>query len=388
MRAFDRAPSRLEAYPRHRPSRGSGRVRRPPRGAPNAHATHDPQPPVPPSAPSPPAPCSSGAAHGIQPGAERPAAAVGPTPTATSLATAGYAFTPADLRMRVGPHPPRHDRPVRHRVQRRGRRRGIERDGLAQERGHRPDAGVDEQAGHGIQRLDPLRARTSGARPGCAPARRSTRWSSSGLGRPEPHQREPRRDGGDDRRLAARRRKVTSGAGLRRRRRLPRRRRWPTAGRRATSPTRSPPVRGLVRDQRNNSDTAADAGALLPRPAQGARHPAALLRGRANAASTATVIASTKGATLSSMVTRMLLEQRQRDRRGPAQAGRHRPGLRRDVERRPHRAGQGARGAEARQPAPSTTGRACPAPTGSAPSSSPGSSTAASTPAPRPSCGR
>ena len=66
-------------------------------------------------------------------------------------------------------------------------------------------------------------------------------------------------------------------------------------------------VRGLVRDQRESSDTSAEA----------ARYFAVQLRshgittvgyyGRANAASSSTVIASSQGATLSTMVSRMLL---------------------------------------------------------------------------------
>ena len=66
-------------------------------------------------------------------------------------------------------------------------------------------------------------------------------------------------------------------------------------------------VRGLVRDQSSNADTAADAGRYFRDRLKARGMPVAYYAGRVNAASTATVIASTKGATLSSMVTRMLL---------------------------------------------------------------------------------
>ena len=67
------------------------------------------------------------------------------------------------------------------------------------------------------------------------------------------------------------------------------------------------PVRGLVRDQRNTTDTSADAGRYFRDRLKAHGVPVAYYIGRANAASTSTVIATVKGATLSSMVTRMLL---------------------------------------------------------------------------------
>ena len=67
------------------------------------------------------------------------------------------------------------------------------------------------------------------------------------------------------------------------------------------------PLRGLVRDQRNTTDTAADAGLYFRDRLKAHGMPVAYYVGRVDAASTATVIASTNGATLSSMVARMLL---------------------------------------------------------------------------------
>ncbi len=66
-------------------------------------------------------------------------------------------------------------------------------------------------------------------------------------------------------------------------------------------------VRGLVRDQVNNADTGAEAGRYFRDRLKAHGVPVAYYAGRANAASTSTVISSTKGATLSSMVGRMLL---------------------------------------------------------------------------------
>jgi len=66
-------------------------------------------------------------------------------------------------------------------------------------------------------------------------------------------------------------------------------------------------VRGLVRDQIDNADTSAEAGRYFRDRLKAHGVPTASYIGRANAASTSTVIASTAGAPLSSMVTRMLL---------------------------------------------------------------------------------
>ena len=66
------------------------------------------------------------------------------------------------------------------------------------------------------------------------------------------------------------------------------------------------PVRGVVRDQRNNSDTSAEAARYL-RDRFTAYGVAAGYYGRADAASTSTVLASTKGQSVSTLVSRMLL---------------------------------------------------------------------------------
>lgn len=67
------------------------------------------------------------------------------------------------------------------------------------------------------------------------------------------------------------------------------------------------PVRGLVRDQRNSSDTSADAARYFRDRLKAYGVTAAGYYGRANAKSTSTVIASTTGSTLSTMVSTMLL---------------------------------------------------------------------------------
>jgi len=66
-------------------------------------------------------------------------------------------------------------------------------------------------------------------------------------------------------------------------------------------------VRGLVRDQIDHGDTSAEAGRYFRDRLRAHGVPVAYYSGRANAASTSTVIASAKGAPLSAMVTRMLL---------------------------------------------------------------------------------
>lgn len=66
-------------------------------------------------------------------------------------------------------------------------------------------------------------------------------------------------------------------------------------------------VRGLVRDQSGSADTSYEAGIYFRDRLKAHGMPVAYYSGRADAASTSTVIASVKGATLSSMVGRMLL---------------------------------------------------------------------------------
>ena len=67
------------------------------------------------------------------------------------------------------------------------------------------------------------------------------------------------------------------------------------------------PVRGLVRDQRNTTDTSADAGGYFRDRLKAHGVTGAVYSGRANAASGARVIASSTGSTLSSIVQSMLL---------------------------------------------------------------------------------
>jgi serine-type D-Ala-D-Ala carboxypeptidase/endopeptidase (penicillin-binding protein 4) len=66
-------------------------------------------------------------------------------------------------------------------------------------------------------------------------------------------------------------------------------------------------VRGLVRDQVDNQDTSAEAGRYFRDRLKAHGVPVAYYAGRADAASTSTVIASARGSALSAMVTRMLL---------------------------------------------------------------------------------
>ena len=66
-------------------------------------------------------------------------------------------------------------------------------------------------------------------------------------------------------------------------------------------------VRGLVRDQVDNADTGAEAGRYFRDRLKAHGVPVAYYAGRANAASSSTVIASATGSTLSAMVSRMLL---------------------------------------------------------------------------------
>ena len=68
------------------------------------------------------------------------------------------------------------------------------------------------------------------------------------------------------------------------------------------------PVRGLVRDQRNVSDTSADAGRYFRDRLKAHGVTAAVYSGRANAAASATTIASSTGSALSSIVQSMLLD--------------------------------------------------------------------------------
>jgi D-alanyl-D-alanine carboxypeptidase/D-alanyl-D-alanine-endopeptidase (penicillin-binding protein 4) len=67
------------------------------------------------------------------------------------------------------------------------------------------------------------------------------------------------------------------------------------------------PVRGLVRDQRNTTDTSADAGAYFRDRLKAHGVTGAVYSGRANAASGARVIASSTGSSLASIVQSMLL---------------------------------------------------------------------------------
>jgi D-alanyl-D-alanine carboxypeptidase/D-alanyl-D-alanine-endopeptidase (penicillin-binding protein 4) len=67
------------------------------------------------------------------------------------------------------------------------------------------------------------------------------------------------------------------------------------------------PVRGVVRDQRNNSDTSAEAARYFRDRLKAYGVTDAGYYGRANAASTSTVIASSKGSTVATMVSTMLL---------------------------------------------------------------------------------
>jgi D-alanyl-D-alanine carboxypeptidase/D-alanyl-D-alanine-endopeptidase (penicillin-binding protein 4) len=67
------------------------------------------------------------------------------------------------------------------------------------------------------------------------------------------------------------------------------------------------PVRGLVRDQRNNPDTSAEAARYFRDRLRAYGVTAAAFYGRANAVGGSTVIAHTTGSTLSSIVGRMLL---------------------------------------------------------------------------------
>lgn len=66
-------------------------------------------------------------------------------------------------------------------------------------------------------------------------------------------------------------------------------------------------VRGLVRDQSNDADTSAEAGRYFRDRLKAYGVTAAGYYGRANASSTSTVIASSTGSTVSTMVTTMLL---------------------------------------------------------------------------------
>ena len=159
--------------------------------------------------------------------------------------------------------------PVRHVVQRRGGRRRIQHHGVAQEQRHDRDAGVDQQAGHGIQRPDPLRPGQAVDDPGAQRARPRTASSCSGSGDPSLSSANldamakttaacPPGEEGDH------------GAGVRRRRRLP----DPDAGLRVEGELRArldrararPGARPAqqLRHQRRGRP-------LLPRPAQGLR---------------------------------------------------------------------------------------------------------------------
>jgi serine-type D-Ala-D-Ala carboxypeptidase/endopeptidase (penicillin-binding protein 4) len=68
------------------------------------------------------------------------------------------------------------------------------------------------------------------------------------------------------------------------------------------------PVRGLVRDQSDDADTGAEAGRYFRDRLKAHGLPDSVLRTRVNAASTSTLIASTTGARVSTMVSRMLLD--------------------------------------------------------------------------------
>ena len=157
------------------------------------------------------------------------------------------------------PHLPRDDHPVRHVVQRCGGRRGVQRDGLEQERHHRQAAGLDEQARHRVQRPDALgpdKRFTTRVRTGSA----SNRVIVQGSGDPSltsarsstPWRRRPPRWllGGRSRRSGSTSTTTSS-----------RRRRWRTAWKASYVPDSIAPVRALVRDQRESSDTSAEAAA-------------------------------------------------------------------------------------------------------------------------------
>ena len=119
-----------------------------------------------------------------------PATATGAPGAAAATTTVATAYT-AD-----GGRPPDRQqltarvdhRAVRHLVQRCRGRRGIQRDGLEQERHHRQDAGVDEQAGHRVERPDPLGPRQAVHDPGAHRVGRQP-GHRAGLRRPQPHQR-------------------------------------------------------------------------------------------------------------------------------------------------------------------------------------------------------
>ncbi len=83
------------------------------------------------------------------------------------------------------------------------------------------------------------------------------------------------------------------------------------------------PVRGLVRDQRNNADTSAEAGRYFRDRLKAYGVPAPATTGRANAVAGSPVLASSHR--LDAVVDRRhdAAQQRQRDRRGAAQAGQH-----------------------------------------------------------------
>ena len=67
------------------------------------------------------------------------------------------------------------------------------------------------------------------------------------------------------------------------------------------------PVRGVVRDQRDNSDTSAEAARYFRDRLRAHGVPTVGYYGRANAATTSAVLASTTGSTVATMVSRMLL---------------------------------------------------------------------------------
>ena len=147
------------------------------------------------------------------------------------------------------------------------------------------------------------------------------------------------------------------------------------------------PVRGLVRDQRASSDTSAEAARYFAGRLKAYGIPTVGYYGRANAAGSSAVIASTTGSTVATMGSSMLL-----NRDNEIAEGLHKlVGIRLG----PGATWTGARTAQAKELAiqgltsvPCTTAPGCPGPTGSARSSSRRSSTVASTPATASGCGR
>ena len=271
-------------------------------------------------------------------------------------------------------------------VQRRRRRRRIQRHGVGQERHHRPDAGLRPTSWSRHPTPSPSSALTSAGPPGSAAGSSADRVILVGAGDPS------LRSAGLEamarttaaallaRRITAAKVYVDDDV-------------FPTPtlayGWKASYvPDSIAPVRGLVRDQRNTPDTSADAGRYFrDRLKAHGVTAAGLLRPRQRRQRAPRSSRAAPARRCASIVSRCCSTATTRSPR-PCTRWSGTAGLRRVLGRRPHRPGPRAGGAEARAAGTSTTGRACPGPTGSPPCSWRRSSTAASTPAPRRRCGR